>query len=292
MLNRPSLLIVGAGRVGKTLGHLLVKQDLVDVSAVCNTTISSAQQACQFIGAGRAADRLADCPSCDLILLTPPDDALKSVIANLFKHGVVTPNTALLHCSGCYTANDLVSSNPVSHRIASIHPVMSFAAAEIAVDSFEQVPCAYEGSVAALEQWLPLFKAIGADCFPIQSHNKAAYHAGLVCASNYAVALLDAAQAMLQQAGLPVDLASRLSDQLMQQSIANAKRLSCTRTALTGPIKRGDIETIVQHQRVLDDDLVSFYQALGRYTLTMTNHNQALQQQLVDVLSESVLSSG
>ena len=221
MHHHPSVLIIGGGRVGQMLGYLWVSHQLVNVIAVCNSTLTSAQKACQFIGQGQAHCDLQTCPSADIILVTTPDDQLPSIMAWLSTWSNMQEDTIVMHCSGCLSSSDLGLPDRSAYQLASVHPVMSIASPETAIVAFDQTMCGYEGSSAALSVLLPLFESIGGVPFELIPQQKAAYHAGMVMASNYLVGLADSSRACLQQAGLSEEIASSLVGQIMQQTLMN-----------------------------------------------------------------------
>ena len=288
MHHHPSVLIIGGGRVGQMLGYLWVSHQLVNVIAVCNSTLTSAQKACQFIGQGQAYCDLQICPPADIILVTTPDDQLASIMAYLSTWTKIQEDTIVMHCSGCLSSTDFDLKGYSVYELASIHPVMSVASPEIAVDEFEQIMCGYEGSSQALSVLLPLFEAIGGVPFELNPQQKAAYHAGMVMASNYLVGLADASRTCLQQAGLSDEVASSLVSQIMQQTLININSSQNLSEVLTGPIKRGDENTVLKHCDVLKKDLKRLYQHLGLHLLPLTSHSSDVIGRLNTVLTDDV----
>ncbi len=288
MHNYPSVLIIGGGRVGQMLGYLWVSHQLVNVIAVCNSTLVSAQEACQFIGQGQAHCDLQTCPPADIILVTTPDDQLPSIMAWLSIWPKMQEDTIVMHCSGCLSSMDFHLPDHTAYQLASVHPVMSVASPETAIGEFYQIMCGYEGSSTALSILLPLFEAIGGIPFELIPQQKAAYHAGMVMASNYLVGLANSSRSCLQQAGLSGEMASLLVGQIMQQTLMNIDSSKNLSEVLTGPIKRGDEKTILKHCDVLKKDLKPLYQLLGRHLLPLTAHSSDVVSRLKSVLTDDV----
>ena len=287
MHHHPSVLIIGGGRVGQMLGYLWVSHQLVNVIAVCNSTLVSAQKACQFIGQGQAHCDLQTCPSANIILVTTPDDRLPSIMAWLSTWSKMQEDTIVMHCSGCLSSIDFHLPDHTVYELASVHPVMSVASPEAAIGEFDQIMCGYEGSSTALSVLLPLFEAIGGVPFELIPQQKAAYHAGMVMASNYLVGLADSSRACLQQAGLSEEVASSLVGQIMQQTLININSSHNLSEVLTGPIKRGDENTVLKHCDVLKKDLKPLYQLLGRHLLPLTTHSSDVVSRLNSVLTDN-----
>jgi predicted short-subunit dehydrogenase-like oxidoreductase (DUF2520 family) len=94
---------------------------------------------------------------------------------------------------------------------------------------------------------------------------KAAYHAGAVMASNYAVVLADVAARLARQAGVGADEAVALYLPLMRGTVANLA--AGPAAALTGPVRRGDEATVRRHLAALGPEDRALYRALGLLAL-------------------------
>jgi predicted short-subunit dehydrogenase-like oxidoreductase (DUF2520 family) len=93
----------------------------------------------------------------------------------------------------------------------------------------------------------------------------AAYHAAAAIASNYVVAAIDAAAAILATAGVPPETAATALVPLAEGALRNISAHGTT-AGLTGPVRRGDAETIRRHLEALRarPDLAETYRALAR----------------------------
>jgi predicted short-subunit dehydrogenase-like oxidoreductase (DUF2520 family) len=94
------------------------------------------------------------------------------------------------------------------------------------------------------------------------------YHAAAAIASNYVVALLDAAVGLLQSAGVDEQAALGALVPLAQSAVANVGDKGLAQ-GLTGPIRRGDSGTVARHLAALASDpaLSELYRVLGRRAL-------------------------
>jgi predicted short-subunit dehydrogenase-like oxidoreductase (DUF2520 family) len=97
---------------------------------------------------------------------------------------------------------------------------------------------------------------------------KLAYHAALAVASNYLVTLHALAQQLASRAGIGAQDAHVLLGELMQKTLANSLALGPT-SALTGPIARGDADTVRRHRAVMSPPQDVLYCALGMATLSL-----------------------
>lgn len=235
--------VVGAGKVGRTLGRLLRRAG-ASIAAVRCRRLSHAREAVRFIGAGRPQADVSG----GLVIVAVPDDALKGVIAGL-------PGIRV-HCSGGLDAASVGADG-------AFHPLRSFADPASAAASFAGTPVAVEGRVAPLLERVA--RAIGGVPFRIRPGRKAAYHAGAVFASNYVVAAVEAAVRLFEEAGVPRSKGLPALLGLTRGTVANLDRVGLP-DALTGPIERGDVETLRRHLRAAGK-LAPLYAALGRLTV-------------------------
>lgn len=250
-----SLNVVGAGRLGKSLGRLFAMQG-VTIAGVFNRRAEQAEQASAFIGKGRPCSNFSHLPLAPFHLLAVPDDALLEVTGALLSASLFQPGDVLFHCSGSKSSLELRVAFPELDRLqvalASVHPLFSFADPERAVVQFPTTICSMEGDDLALEKLRPLFERIGAKLVTIDARQKMLYHAGSVFASNYLVSLMDTAIRAYVGAGVPQATAEEMARSLAQASLSNVFDLGAA-AALTGPIKRGDFATVQTQEQVVRD---------------------------------------
>jgi predicted short-subunit dehydrogenase-like oxidoreductase (DUF2520 family) len=116
-----------------------------------------------------------------------------------------------------------------------------------------------------------LVRALDGRIFVIPPDGKAIYHAAFVFASNYVVTLYAIAEKMLVGLGAEREVADNALNGLLAGTVANLRQQGIP-AALTGPLVRGDAETIKLHLEALgriDSDLVELYRQLARLSLPM-----------------------
>jgi predicted short-subunit dehydrogenase-like oxidoreductase (DUF2520 family) len=240
--------IVGAGHVGRVLGRLLAGS--VQVQDVLTRSKASAQAAVQFIGAGRALADATALRRADVWMLAVGDDQIAPACAQLAACGLLR-GAVVFHCSGAKASTELQAARDAGASVASVHPVRSFADPAAVAQDFAGTFCGVEGDAAALAQLAPLLTAIGARTVVIDAAAKTVYHAAAVFASNYLVTVVDAALRAYQAAGIPADVARELARPLATETLANVFRLG-PEAALSGPIARGDMQTVARQQQAVD----------------------------------------
>jgi len=269
----PKLNIVGAGHVGRVLGRLFYRHGVFDIQDVLTRSEASALDAVAFIGAGRALAGIqtaADLRPAAVWMLAVGDDQIEPVCAALAAAGLLGAAT-VFHCSGAKASSELRAAGRAGARVASIHPVRSFADPQAVADAFAGTWCGVEGDEEALALLAPAFEAIGARLVTIDAAAKTVYHAASVFASNYLVTVLDAALRAYTAAGVPPEVARELARPLASETLANVFRLGAP-AALSGPVARGDFATVARQQAALEDwdpATASLYAALVEATTAL-----------------------
>lgn len=250
-----SLNVLGAGRLGKSVGRLCAMQG-VTIGGVLNRRREQADLAVEFIGQGRACTDIDHLPTAALHLLAVPDDKLLEVTGALLSAAKLRCGDILFHCSGSKSSLELRLAFPeLDHlqvALASVHPLFSFADPARAVAQFPSTICSLEGDAIAVATLQPLFEKMGARLVSIDAQKKMLYHAGSVFASNYLVSLMDASISAYVGAGVPYATAIEMARALAQSSLCNVFELGAA-AALTGPIKRGDFATVQTQEQVVRD---------------------------------------
>jgi predicted short-subunit dehydrogenase-like oxidoreductase (DUF2520 family) len=244
-----TLNLIGAGRVGRTLGHLWQQRGVFAVQDVLTGSETSAAAACAFMGAGTPVASMAAMRGADVWMLAVPDAHIADVAMALAAHANATDaapakSTPLVfHCSGAQGACLLAPLTALGWHSASAHCILSFAAPEAAVTQFPGTPCALEGNASAIATLQTAFAAIDARCFAVQSENKLLYHAAAVFATNFLPVLQSLAEDAWTATGVPQELLPGLRSALLNNAVANITRLG-PQAALTGPAARGDVAAI------------------------------------------------
>jgi predicted short-subunit dehydrogenase-like oxidoreductase (DUF2520 family) len=281
MTTRPTLTMIGCGKVGQTLGRLWHAHGLVTMQDVLNTSADSAHRAIEFIGAGTAALDLSALRAADIVLIGAPDDRIAGCSAALVRSHCAKAGSVVFHCSGALPSSILQAVRERGAATASVHPIRSFASPIEVVRTFSGTYCGVEGDPSALAVLRPLFAAIGAHFVEIEADRKVLYHAAAVFASNYLVTLLDTAVQTFGQAGIPQEAALKMMASLVRETTENVLKTG-PQQALTGPIARGDIATVIGQYRALknrDQRLGSLYKQLGKLTARLARRRDRSEEQ-------------
>jgi predicted short-subunit dehydrogenase-like oxidoreductase (DUF2520 family) len=229
------LAIVGRGRVGRSLARA------VELAGM------------EVRLAGRE-DAVGACHGAGAVLLCVPDEAIGAVAERI----AADPPPFVGHVSGASTLDTLVTTD--GRGTFSVHPLQTFADGETPV---EGTPAAIAGSDAdSLAYARALAVALGMRPFEVPEESRAAYHAAGSIASNLLVALEESAADLLGRIGV-ADARELLAPLVLRTAANWAERGG---DALTGPIARGDRETVEGHRAALAEaapELLAVYDALA-----------------------------
>jgi predicted short-subunit dehydrogenase-like oxidoreductase (DUF2520 family) len=268
---KPTITLIGSGHLARTLGRLWHEHGGIALRDVLSRNRDNATAACDFIGGGRPLQDYADLAPADITLIATPDDQIARCCEQLVASGKVRPGVVVFHCSGALPSAVLAPAAACGALTASIHPVRSFASPEQVASSFAGTWCGVEGDEAALAVLRPLFTGIGAQLVDIDPAAKTVYHAAAVFACNYLVTLLDVAVQAYGHAGIPTDVAMQMMAPLVRNTVVQAFAAG-TAAALSGPIARGDMETVARQQAAVsawDADKGALYALLAQETLAL-----------------------
>lgn len=291
-----SFVIVGGGKVGTALGKQLTAAGYHPLG-VTGRTMASANKAAEIIGAETATTVPWEItPTADIVFITTPDGTIASVCDDIREHGGFAPGAAVLHCSGSLPSTILNVSGTQDVAIGSLHPLQSFAAADPAGNPFKGIVVAIEGEDRAVRLAREIGEAFGSICFTIHTEAKMLYHAAAVVASNYLVTLLDVALKFLETAGIGRQDGFLLLAPLIKGTLSNIETVGIP-DALTGPIARGDTETVQDHLKAISadlPDLETLYRQLGRHTVkiaedkgTLSGDNAAELRRILNMTTSS-----
>lgn len=283
----PTINFIGCGRVGKTLASLIKEKCAGQIQDIYNAHFASSSAAVQMIGQGTARASLNEISAADLYFITVPDDQIAKVCQDLIRVHTPKKSAIFLHCSGSLTSEALVAAKEVGCYIASIHPIKSFADLESSLKTFAGTYCSFEGDEESYEVLSTLIKKIDGKLIQIEKAQKDLYHIASVFSSNYLVTLFSVAVECYQQSGLEPSIASDIAYQLMTGTLSNIKS-SSPMQALTGPLERGDINTISRHLQSLQSlpKFAALYRELALNTLPLTRHDDELKAKFLQLFED------
>jgi predicted short-subunit dehydrogenase-like oxidoreductase (DUF2520 family) len=275
----PSVFIMGAGVVGTALAVRLARAGVLVIGLHGRQVElpEAARTSSGLVGStGEIPERLS---GSDAVIIAVRDDRIPEVAARLVAEGRLRPGQILLHTSGANPARSILApALPHVRAVGTLHPLVSFADVRVAVEGLHEVAFGIEGDAPARALAERVVRALGARAVILEAQNLALYHAGAVMASNYVVALADAARALLVKAGVPADQALPVLIPLLASVVQNLAQVGLP-GALTGPVERGDVTVVEGHLGALAaraPELVELYRLLGRDVLRLARDKARL----------------
>jgi predicted short-subunit dehydrogenase-like oxidoreductase (DUF2520 family) len=264
-MNAKTFTILGAGRLGRTLGRLLVAQGYKPAGITC-LTLRSARQAVEFIGGGEAATANPRAAAQGaLVLITTPDSAIAPLARELAGSRLVWSRRVVAHTSGAMSSTALEPLARQGALVASLHPLASVAEPRAGLENLKGTPFAIEGDARAVPALRRIVQALGGVPVTIPRQAKVLYHLIACLMSNDLVALLSIGLDTARGLGLGRREAARLYLPLVRGTVENVARLGPVK-ALTGPVSRGDVTTLRLHSealRALPSDLRRLHRILA-----------------------------
>lgn len=204
-----------------------------------------------------------------IVFLAVPDAAIENTalrIASMW--GDSCRGIVIYHLSGLHTSDLLGSVAGYGAEVGSLHPLQSIIEENRAQEAIRDAYFVFEGSQKAQEVACDLVSSLSSRIITISKSNKVVYHTAAVIASNYLVAIMAQASQLMETVGLGTEQLIPL----VRSTIGNVEARGGS--ALTGPIQRGDWDTVKAHLDSLVEkfpDILPSYRALGKYTAKLAS---------------------
>jgi predicted short-subunit dehydrogenase-like oxidoreductase (DUF2520 family) len=256
---KPQIAVVGAGNLACALATRLYQAGYVIDQIISRKSGASSHRAERLagdvgasafvIGGGRksAANSRTQNMTAEIVWFCVPDGAIAGA-AQLLATAINWKGKVALHSSGALTSNELAVLRRRGAAVASVHPFMTFVRGSR--PAFAGVPFALEGDRKATQAARAIVKNLGADAYSIRAEDKAAYHAWGTFASPLLTALFASSEQVASRAGVKPRTARQRMLPMLRQTLANYEEFGAA-GAFSGPIIRGDLDTVKRHLRVL-----------------------------------------
>lgn len=248
-----SLSIIGAGKVASVLANFFVLKGW-SVHAIVSNDQKDAAILAERVRAQHASnsyDMIAG--ENNLLLLCVPDAAIIPVAercANILSSRPSRP--LVLHTSGLRTSDDLLPFKSIGCLSASFHPIQTFYSIEMTATLCDGIGVGIEGDTSSVNAATALALALGWNALHVAKEHKALYHAACVFASNYVTTLAASASSLLSKSCIIHETPGKYFLPMMHIAL-QAIDQSDPANALTGPIARGDLETVKEHIRAITE---------------------------------------
>ena len=237
--------IIGAGRISYSLTSSLIKSGY-EITSVISKNIESAKNLAQtFHIKNYLTDLEGILKSTKLFFLTVPDGEIKKTAVRLSHLNLNFENSYFIHLSGSENISVLNSIKSMGGITASIHPMQTFPSKK--VFSLKSVYAAVETNEEKYFKYISkLCKNLEMIPFKIKSDQKTFYHLAGVFASNFLAGNLFVSKKMLMKNEIDKKMFFNILSSTINSTLSNVKKVGPAK-ALSGPVERGDVQTIRNH---------------------------------------------
>lgn len=295
--NEPQMAIIGLGRLGTQLALALAPLTLPEAPLLLSSSrklfASALAEVCQ--ARSNVIPEVVESPTkaasrADLVWLCVPDRVLPDIADDLAQLPV--RGKVFVHCSGAAPVEVLAPLRRAGALTGAFHPLQSFTSVDVtrlkdSPDLFAGISFGIDADEPVRSMLQDLARALGGRPIVISpdASAKAAYHAAAVLASNALVTLVADAVAIMGRAGIAEGDARRALLPLVRGTLGNLESMPAGQ-ALTGPVARGDLDTIDRHLNALADDhgLLTSYVHLAVRTVHLALNSGRIDRDRAEAL--------
>lgn len=261
--------VVGAGRLGLALGLALHEADAVDRLVMVGRKPEPPDHPLfnQRIAEYRVGAVVPD-PDTTVAFLTVPDSGLASVVGELAWAGKEGSPCPVFHTSGALGLDVLDPLHMLGWPVGTLHPLLPIGNPVLSAARLRGAWFAVAGEVEALTTARRILRALDGHELRIPAARRPLYHAAAATGSYHLQAIVLSAVRLLQSLGVPEDDALAAILSLARGALSNLEELP-PELALTGPIVRGDVDTVRLHLLTLEPREQRLYRPLARAVLDL-----------------------
>ena len=259
-----SIGLIGCGIVGVTISYFVNRKHRI--SGVFDINKVRQKRAQKILGIKNNPCFIDLVKNSSVLFIATPDDKIALVGKNLKQH--IEKPVVIFHFSGLLPAEIIPRTSKISS--ASAHPFATFPTLIIPPHQ-KRFHLFIQGEKKTWQTARRIFPQKYFKIDEISKHEKLLYHLLGIFSSNFLVALSKASHEIVNRLGWNRRILNEIVYPIMQQTLHNIKK-NGLKKALSGPIKRGDIETIKLHIATLKKypNLLSIYKALSRAIVPYT----------------------
>ena len=256
-----AIAIVAAGRLGESLAGALATAGYRIVALSSRNRQRRQRLRDRFRGAVIVESPGEAARQGDVVAIATPD----AVVADVCSAIDWRPGQAVVHCSGALGLSALEAAADAGALVGVFHPLQTFPRPDVTTD-LTGITISIEAADPILASWLrSTVEELGARPLEIDPAKRDVYHASATIASGMFAGLVGLAAGMWEELDVPADEAIRRLFPLIESTLESVRTLGPSK-AITGPLARGDEETVAIHLVALQrrsPDSARAYAALG-----------------------------
>lgn len=285
---------IGAGKVATAFGRYLHRHK-IRISGYYDHHRDKVAYACRNTGGRAFESALEAAAQSTVVLITTRDDQIGGACEAMCREEAFNEHHLVGHMSGAHASNLLACAEDQGAAVFSLHPLQAFADEKKALADLPGTYFSLEGSDRRLEKIEELLRKTNNSYFRIAPENKSLYHLAACILSNYLVTLTDAGLSALEKSGIEPRQGFAAMLPLIRGTLDNIAAVGPARS-LTGPIARGDAQTVRYHMQALDhqeaEELKAFYVFLGRRTVGLARRRALTDEEKLQAVDMNLAQFG
>jgi predicted short-subunit dehydrogenase-like oxidoreductase (DUF2520 family) len=274
--------IIGAGKVGTAIGSAMQKKGL-RICAMSDVRQESLDTAERYLGKEcvYTHDNCEVVRTSDVVAITTQDREIRRVAREIFEGPVEIRSKLFFHTSGAHPSSILSPLEEKGAILGSLHPLQTFPDIDSAVEVLPSTYVFIEGDERGLGTLELLGSIIGLKAVAMEGDQKVLYHLSAVFVCNLLCALLYSAEGIMERINIELEPFYPI----IKATLRNIE-LKGPLMSLTGPVIRGDVETVAEHQRAMSDlpAQKGLYKALYLVALDMSRKRGVLDEETLNAL--------
>jgi len=284
-----SFYIIGGGRAGASLAYFFLEKGYSIISLVEKNSdrrrFLKDELGWTFVERELNQTQMS---SADIFLLTVQDDQITQLTLNLTDLNLDWNHKICLHCSGYLPSSILLPLKERGAKVASLHPIYSFFVDPRKNKYLDKAGFSLEGDKSTFGIIEKIFRTSSNKIFRVDENRKKEIHLASVFYANFYVSLAKQCAEILQPLGWPEKQIFEMLNPLLFSSIKQVTEFG-HKNALTGPVKRGDVETLRSHLTFLKKNhpaLVSTYITMSEQLIKISELPDEARQRISSLLLE------
>jgi predicted short-subunit dehydrogenase-like oxidoreductase (DUF2520 family) len=281
--------IIGAGKVGISIGYVL-KQKGMDIGAVSDIFEASIDTAKTYLGDDvlYVNDNIEVVKASDIIAVTTQDRIIKEVALEIIEKMESLEGKLFFHTSGAHPATLLSPLETKGARLGALHPLQTFPDIDSAINVLPDTYIFIEGGEDSIDVLREIGANLGSGVVRLKGEEKVLYHLCAVIVCNLLCALLYAGENIMDK----IDIKLQPFFPIIKATLNNIENKGPL-MSLTGPIVRGDMETVISHLEAMQgmELYKKVYKSLSLVALDMAKERGDIGMEALEKL-EAILVQG
>jgi predicted short-subunit dehydrogenase-like oxidoreductase (DUF2520 family) len=261
-----NVLFIGAGKLGTTLARAMHENGISILYFLSKDIILEHGRFLPKTKFIRQLNKSAF-DKINTIIITVPDDQIKNVVNKLKRVDINWEGIIVFHTSGCLSSEKLKSLSARGAFVGSVHPMQTFDDYFLPPAIFKNITFTIEGDHHVYNFVEKITEILSANILKLNAESKVLYHIAAVASSNFFTALLDYSSGLYKELNFDEKAIKKLILPIVNQSLINFEKNN-SKDSLTGPLKRGDWNTIESHVHYLKKNQNSYlpiYKEISNY---------------------------